>query len=381
MAKVIFTYNGYETIIQCLKEDKMKNICNKYASKINLNINSLLFIYGGNQVNLELTFESQASSFDKERNQMNILVYDADQQDENGLKCPKCGEVIHLDKYDALIKFNSYQNDMLNELKNEIEVIKNINDINKIKNKIKVINLIITGLIEENLKNTKSIQNIINNNINELNNIKNNLNNNKNIIKGMIEVEDDYKDIAIFNQLVEDEGFDVYLNDEKVEIIKSYKILYKNFKNQKGKKEFKIIFKDKIPNLERIFQGCSDLISLDLTNFDTTNITSMGYMFNKCHKLKEIKGINKFNTSKVNNMRTMFQECKEIEYLDLSNFDTSNVTDMGWMFCNCNNLKSLNLLKFELKNNCNTQNMFAFNSKDACKFITNNNNLKQLYYS
>ena len=74
MAKVIFTYNGYETIIQCLKEDKMRDICNKYASKINLNINSLLFIYGGNQINLEFTFEDQANSFDKERNQMNILV-------------------------------------------------------------------------------------------------------------------------------------------------------------------------------------------------------------------------------------------------------------------------------------------------------------------
>ena len=348
MAKVIFTYNGYETIIQCLKGDKMKDICNKCASKLNVNINSLLFIYGGNQVNLELTFEGQASSFDKVRNQMNILVYDSEQQDENRLKCPKCGEVIHLDKFEALIIFNSNQNDMLNELKNEIETIKNINDINKIKNKIKVINLIINDLIEENVKNTKSIENIISKNINELNNIKSNLNNNKNIIKGMIEVEDAYKDVTIFNQLVEDEEFDVYLNDEKVEIIKSYKILAKNFKFQKGKKEFKIIFKDKIPNLERIFQGCSDLISLDLTNFDTTNITSMGWMFNKCHKLKEIKGLNKFNTSKVNNMRCMFQECNEIEYLDLSNFDTSNVTDMGWMFWGCNNLKSLNLLNFEL---------------------------------
>ena len=54
----------------------------------------------------------------------------------------------------------------------------------------------------------------------------------------------------------------------------------------------------------------------------------MGWMFNECKKLKEIKGINKFNTNKVNNMKAMFQLCNEIEYLDLSNFDTSNVTDM-----------------------------------------------------
>ena len=42
----------------------------------------------------------------------------------------------------------------------------------------------------------------------------------------------------------------------------------------------------------------------------------MKLMFNHCYKLKEIKGINKFNTSKVNNMGGMFQYCSEIEYLD-----------------------------------------------------------------
>ena len=70
MAKVIFSFNGIQTIIQCLKEDKMKNICNKYASKINININSLIFIYGGNQINYELSFQEQANSIDKKRNEM-----------------------------------------------------------------------------------------------------------------------------------------------------------------------------------------------------------------------------------------------------------------------------------------------------------------------
>ena len=30
-------------------------------------------------------------------------------------------------------------------------------------------------------------------------------------------------------------------------------------------------------------------------------------------------------------MRGMFQDCNDLEYLDLSNFDTSNVNDMGFM--------------------------------------------------
>ena len=45
-------------------------------------------------------------------------------------------------------------------------------------------------------------------------------------------------------------------------------------------------------------------------------------MFNKCYKLKEIKGINKFNTNQVTNMTAIFNECNELENLDLSNFNT-----------------------------------------------------------
>ena len=46
----------------------------------------------------------------------------------------------------------------------------------------------------------------------------------------------------------------------------------------------------------------------------------MRWMFNECKKLKEIKGINKFITNKVIDLNTMFQDCRELEYLDLSNF-------------------------------------------------------------
>ena len=67
----------------------------------------------------------------------------------------------------------------------------------------------------------------------------------------------------------------------------------------------------------------------------------MSYMFNECIKLKEIKGINKFNSINVSNMKVMFQCCKELEYLDLTNFDTSKVADMAFMFNECLKLKEI----------------------------------------
>ena len=88
----------------------------------------------------------------------------------------------------------------------------------------------------------------------------------------------------------------------------------------------------KLTNMSGMFQLCTQIEYLDLSNFNTSNVTSMEIMFNGCHKLNQIIGINIFNTSKVNNMSGMFQLCNEIEYLDLSNFCTSNVIAMEYMF-------------------------------------------------
>jgi surface protein len=101
-----------------------------------------------------------------------------------------------------------------------------------------------------------------------------------------------------------------------------------------------------------MFQACLEIEYFDLSNFDTSNVTDMGWMFNYCHKLKEIKGINNFNTSKVTNMEMMFNECKALEYLDLYAFNTSEVTDMGWMFNECHKLKEIKGI-----NNFNTSNV------------------------
>ncbi len=48
-----------------------------------------------------------------------------------------------------------------------------------------------------------------------------------------------------------------------------------------------------------MFGDCENLISLDLSNFDTSNVIDMGWMFDRCNKLKQITGINNFDIGKV----------------------------------------------------------------------------------
>lgn len=51
--------------------------------------------------------------------------------------------------------------------------------------------------------------------------------------------------------------------------------------------------------------------------------------------------LKEFDTSDMISMGSMFKDCLSLRSLDLSSFDTSNVTDTEDMFANCNALKTL----------------------------------------
>ena len=196
MAEVIFEYKGIKTIIQCLKEDKISDICLKFTSKINININNIIFLYNGEIINMELKYNEIANRIDNNSNKMNILVYD---KENNGIICPYCGENINInidDIINKLIKNNDNIKNILNGIKEQIKNIINFNnkDINNIIYQLRNIIYIIDNINEDMNKNNEEI-NKINNIINNINNIK------KNIIEGIIDIklEDINKDIILYN--------------------------------------------------------------------------------------------------------------------------------------------------------------------------------------
>jgi len=101
-----------------------------------------------------------------------------------------------------------------------------------------------------------------------------------------------------------------------------------------------------------MFLNCREIEYIDLTNLNTSNVTDMHTMFSGCYKLKEIKGLQTIDTSKVTNMYAMFNNCRQLEFLDLSNFDTSNVTIWGYMLNKCYKLKEIKgKYKIKIDNN------------------------------
>jgi len=113
--------------------------------------------------------------------------------------------------------------------------------------------------------------------------------------------------------------------------------------------DLKYLDTSKVTNMKSMFIGCVNLETIDVSNFDTSKVTNMNSMFAMNiagypdSKLNNIVGLDKFNTSSVTNMGSMFNGCRNIVILDLSNFNTSNVIDMHMMFLNCSKLESINL--------------------------------------
>ena len=136
------------------------------------------------------------------------------------------------------------------------------------------------------------------------------------------------------------------------------------------------LIKNKSKTIIGIFQYCKNLEYLDISEWDISNISNMDFIFAACSKLKEIKGLNKLKTNKVVSMQGIFYQCYELEYLDLSNWDTTNVTNMNYMFYECNKLKYLNLLNFSV--NCSTKDMLIFDKLNNLEFITNSLDLWKL---
>ena len=69
-------------------------------------------------------------------------------------------------------------------------------------------------------------------------------------------------------------------------------------------------------------------------------ITDMYYMFFNLSNLTSID-LSNFDTSNVTVMQSMFAFCPNLTTIDLSGFDTSKVTNMSFMFYNCSNLTTI----------------------------------------
>ena len=171
-SKVIFAFDGIETSIQCAKDDKMEDICQKYSAKIKKNINTLLFINEGNKINFDLSFEEQSKFQGNEKNEMKILVY---KNKNYKIIYSKKELKIELSnkKINDIISENDKIKNMVNEVKSDIEVTNIMNNnflVDTMNIQSQNIPKVSNNIQEDIHKNNKKLKHLLKDD----NNIKNN---------------------------------------------------------------------------------------------------------------------------------------------------------------------------------------------------------------
>ena len=165
----------------------------------------------------------------------------------------------------------------------------------------------------------------------------------------------------------------VYLNEDSSEMF------YTEYYEQEIKNILEIDLSNfdtsQVTNMREMFYDMHNLTALDLSNFDTSKVTDMSSMFYRVSNLTTLD-LSNFDTSQVTDMNRMFYVMHNLTALDLSNFDTSKVTNMGYMFRDMHNLTSLNLSSFDTSKVTNMIDMFTniynLTTLDLSNFNTSN---------
>lgn len=111
-------------------------------------------------------------------------------------------------------------------------------------------------------------------------------------------------------------------------------------------------------NMSSMFEGCSSLVYIDVTDLDTSKVTRMDSMFKGCSMLQEVE-ISGVSTAAVENMQSMFEGCSSLIELDLTGINTQSVTNAQSMFDGCEKLESLDLSGLTMTNVTAMKDMFA----------------------
>ena len=143
---------------------------------------------------------------------------------------------------------------------------------------------------------------------------------------------------------------------------------------------------EKIETMTDMFADCTNLISVDLSNFSYKKLKNVGYLFNRCSNLETVIMPSDVKATSIQNCKNMFYGCSKLTSIDLSKFTfvttkdlssffskctsletiifpqdetATNVEDFSYMFSGCKNLTSINLNNIDFKNAKKLSNMFS----------------------
>lgn len=115
--------------------------------------------------------------------------------------------------------------------------------------------------------------------------------------------------------------------------------------------------------LKYLFEKNTNLVHINASNWDTSNITSLLGVFSKIPNLESVDCAD-WNVSNVTSFYVMFGDSANLKTIDLSKWNTSSAKNMAWMFAN----GGFNTLDVSNFNTSKVTDMFAMFS--GCKYLT-----------
>ena len=108
-----------------------------------------------------------------------------------------------------------------------------------------------------------------------------------------------------------------------------------------------IVTKDFLVDKPGVFANLyyQDVKTIDLTNFDFSEITTMEHWFEHSYQLEKVIFPKQMNMPNLNDLSSIFYSCKALEEVDLNLIVTNSQVKLAKAFCDCENLKKLTLPK------------------------------------
>jgi len=143
-------------------------------------------------------------------------------------------------------------------------------------------------------------------------------------------------------------NIELNINGNKSKLVSKYKL-------KKGDNTIKMIIKNKIKDLQHMFDSCNNLTNIEeLKYLNVKYYTNFSYMLYGCWSLNDIKSLENWDVSNCTNFSNMFGACSSLNDIKpLENWNVSNCSNFAFMFGGCSSLKDIKPLEKWNLANCN----------------------------
>ena len=194
------------------------------------------------------------------------------------------------------------------------------------------------------------------------------------------------QDLKVFNPSsvgLNEDDYSLHEIEEGSNTLRILKEIDKNkgqvVSKKNGLMKIRIKLNKKLTNLDYMFESCEDLINIDMSHVEASNITSMIYTFTGCKKMEKIN-LNSINTSSVQLMDFLFAGCNSLTDISgLETLNTSSLKKTAGMFLDCNNLVFANLSSFQINNIEEQNGMFINNPNLKVVDLSNCSDANQIF--